>query len=253
MAWDRYAYGLDNPAKYSDPTGHYEFEETPFDEYLLSAYSGVMPARRSTFAHAYTSKERRQLIFNRGVSLIGGGDALESFTTLVDYAAGLYDPSETDSFVLDLSCVILGYCTGTGGGVWKIGLGNRYADIALRDKAPFLGYRGQPPFEGQGSWSDQYYDGTSNQMFHFWFYVSVSYFVSDMAAFAGNAFHDPYPYTGPQLDLPIIGPWPDAGGVSVEDYRLGVKGIQLGRLLNSRLSRLFPGEVASWIWQNLGR
>ena len=31
QSWDRYAYVKNNPVRYSDPTGHYEFENDPND------------------------------------------------------------------------------------------------------------------------------------------------------------------------------------------------------------------------------
>ena len=46
MAWDRYAYVLNNPVRYTDPSGHYAFEDTPDDPYFAPAHRGINPARR---------------------------------------------------------------------------------------------------------------------------------------------------------------------------------------------------------------
>lgn len=53
MAWDRYAYGLDNPVKYLDPTGHYVFEEEPDD-------SGIYSDGRIRSTHYFTHPDYEQ-------------------------------------------------------------------------------------------------------------------------------------------------------------------------------------------------
>lgn len=46
QSWDRYAYVNNNPINYSDPSGHWVFEDTPNDPNYVPAHSGINPFRR---------------------------------------------------------------------------------------------------------------------------------------------------------------------------------------------------------------
>ena len=91
-SWDRFQYVVSNPIRFNDPSGHYEFEETPEDNFFLPAVSGIMPARRSTSPKDYTSDERRQLI-NKKANVLQdeSKDSLMLFSELVDYSITLYN------------------------------------------------------------------------------------------------------------------------------------------------------------------
>jgi len=45
-AYNRYSYVKYNSVNYIDPTGHFEFEDSPNDSYFVSAFPGIHPARR---------------------------------------------------------------------------------------------------------------------------------------------------------------------------------------------------------------
>ena len=251
MAWDRYAYVMNNPVKYSDPSGHYAFEDTPDDPYFIPASNVVKYARRSTTYKDYSTDERRKLIYERGLNLATkADDPLQKFAELVDYASTLYDPKkDQDNFVLDLTCAINNYCTGHPVNVWKAGFGSRY-DIGNPNY-----FLGQDLFEGKGSWSASYYDNTDNQMYHIWFYVAVSYFDTLPVALVGNYYHDPV-YVPTLYNGTVIFSRNDAlidsdNGVSIEDFNLGYAGAYLGRQL--RLGFIQPNGVGSWIIENLSQ
>ncbi|MGB9774903.1 MAG: hypothetical protein ACPL4I_12975, partial [Bacteroidota bacterium] len=177
---------------------------------------------------------------------------LEKFARLVDYGASLYDSqAETDDFVRDLDAVILGY-EGPDSQVHTRGYrkpGSRY-------------WLGENAFKGRGTWRDTYWDGTNNQMFHFWYYVAVEYFEGDIVANAANICHES-PLT--------IGPC-GGGGVSIQDYNLSLAGMDLGHhlwvyshqnqfphylpypaFLNCIWQPIAPGGVGDWIRHHLGQ
>jgi len=54
-ALNRYAYTLNNPFKYTDPTGHYVFEENPSDPWIYSD-----PRVRSQYNYTHPEYEQRQ-------------------------------------------------------------------------------------------------------------------------------------------------------------------------------------------------
>lgn len=215
-----------------------------------------MPARRSTTSHAYTTDERRALIYRRGVQLASRDDLDPlggKFVGLTKYAATLYDNGDTDNFVLDLTCVINGYCNGDGIFVYQVGFGSsRYPGV---QGGPY--FLDGDIFRGKGNWADRYYDDSDNQMYHFWFYVALSYFDSGSNATVGNIYHDPV-LANPLHGLGIgpsqfdIGFWSkDRQGVSVQDNNLGAVGIALGTDLAVGYVQI--SEVGDWIWRMLNQ
>jgi len=74
---------------------------------------------------------------------------------------------------------------------------------------------------GQGDWNGLYWDGTSNQAYHFWFYVAVAYYDGLSWANLANYVHDDY-WNGES-----------EGNITKEDYDLSIKGMQLGSLLRA--------------------
>ena len=86
----------------------------------------------------------------------------------------------------------------TVGTVWKgIYAKNDYRYFVWR----FLPYResiatGPYGYE-RGDWLPQYFDGSDNQAFHFWYYVASSFYDDVGPAYVANWVHDPYWMTTP--------------------------------------------------------
>jgi len=233
---NRFSYVGNNSLRYVDPSGHVlEGGTSPDDPYP------------TTGDEELTDEARRSLIYHYALKLQAqGGDSLESFALLIEYAASLYDqgvPDDITNFMLDTACVVVGYCSGNGSDMHRIGYGP-----GPDTENPY--YVGQGAFPGKGGWADEYYDyEPNNQMFHFWFYVGLTYFEGPPVAYAADACHE----------SPVaIGPC-GGGGVSDQDRALSRQGIELGLELNVTASGVFDSgnltlsQVGQWIREHLGQ
>ena len=257
--WNLYTYVSNNSIKYADPSGHMEFEETPYDGYFIPAHAGVNAARKSTTPYAYTKTERPKIIYNLGKNLKdrvvnSGMDPIDAIEVLFNYSSTLYD-TETESYqyMTDMTCAINGYCSRDTRGLLRVGVDSSYEKKSF----PSLG---QELFPGEGSWSTAYYDYTGNQLYHFWFYTALTYFNNSGIALVGNYVHDP------SIDINIppnkifengynaqkriqVSDDNKNDGYSQQDYDLGIAGIQVGRLLKNGF--LTIDEIGAWVKNNL--
>jgi len=177
--------------------------------------------------------KRREVIYNQAKEIQArGGDSLGSQSELVDFASGLYRSYEVNAFVSDLGCIIVGYCGGDPGKVYEVGT------VADFKKGKYwLNYNF---FTGKGSWSSKYYDYTDNQMYHFWFYVVLTYYDGPLYTIAGTMRHGDLPFS-PLAD-PALGNQNDN---SSQDYNLTIEGMRLAQYLNNGTVNIV--EVGSWI------
>ena len=139
----------------------------------------------------------------------------------------------------DLTCVINGYCKGQLGGIYKIGIPQIFPNAQELRGRYFIG---ADFFKGTGSWSPLYIDYTDNQMYHFWFYVALSYSDGPAFAYFGNWTH------GDTTDSP----WVTAAnhsGESRQDYLLSLMGIDLGNSISNEAVGL--NKLGDWIYQKL--
>ncbi len=148
---NRFQYVGNNPSNYFDPSGH-----------------------------KFPAIARRTMLSQLGRALAGKkGDSLKKFIALSNFAAILVS-NDVDEYMLDMNCVILGYCrpdisecndyyriANYGGVLWFPG------HRALQANSDY--FLGPTVFKGKGSWSPRYYDFTYGQMHHFWFYVGDAY------------------------------------------------------------------------------
>jgi len=120
-----------------------------------------------------------------------------------------------------------------------------------------------------GDWNPNYFDGTANQAYHFWYFAASDYYDGDLLPFVGNLVHDPYFLeAGCGEDLiggdgkinlrnlswfwnPFLRKWPDkVTGTSHEDFMLSLKGMEFGAFLRSPLTSSFI-QPDQWIRDNL--
>ena len=249
---NRYMYVLGNPLKYSDPSGHaacgagdracWENEWTWKDRWYKEhgyenidgryIYTGNFVIENAD-ALLRDDHVRRTKIRNFAQDLKDSGTtAGEALARVTAYAAAFYksfgaqiNPFSMPQFVDDVSHVFTGMA---GFDVLK--------DFATKAEDS------NPYFVKQGGFPDTdlrriFRDGSTNQPYHFWFYVTVSFWNGSAVAQAGNIFHEIDP-TRP-------------GGRSIQDFALGAMGVDLGQQLRS--GSLSIHGVSGWIRDNLMR
>jgi hypothetical protein len=118
----------------------------------------------------------------------------------------------------------------------------------------------------RGDWKVEYWDKTANQAYHGWFFTAATFFDGRGVATFANWWHEVA--EGPFEPIPVDGP-PPVSGITVEDYALSLKMMELGStlyfrqryfdqllgtcplpnsVLNSNLKNL---SIGSWIRSNL--
>ena len=221
-----HTYVLNNPINFVDPTGQIACKDSSDPECIQKA--------QGLYVEAFSLKMRVQT----GVLL-----PVEALARLADSAVSSF--GEADGFMWGMSNVLLGIDPNKTS-PWKLGLAGRYnIDSSANPfwiKGNWLKYRHNPSLGGRhserGDWRPDFWDGTPNQAYHFWYFASVGYYDNRFIGYAGNLVHDPYFLEGicgddlTKLDaIPGIGP--SITGftteTSEEDYRLSLKGIELGR------------------------
>ena len=231
QALNRYSYVLNNPLKYTDPSGHVEASE---EEEALTIINNLCSSYQICIEVDFgyrISRGKLKLLWKKGDWELG---QLKSLRSTVEYATNLYTSYESDditaadflvqltdfrsqigqpdTFVDDISTIILGERGAPG--IW----------------GPWLHHTRWQPVELDDSGFHQDFGDNSNQVRHFWFYVHVAY-TSGSSGFAdtGNIMHELQP---------------NAGG-SYLDYVLGSHGITLGSGL--RAGTVDLNEAAGWI------
>lgn len=119
-----------------------------------------------------------------------------------------------------------------------------FAGTGLLPYGRYVDVSGKEHF-ARGDWRKEYWDDTSNQAYHFWFYVGVSFFDNKLISNFGNTFHDPK--------------GSDRVGVSDEDWNLGVAGGELGEIMRKEYIMLqldciptpYSIRISRWIRANL--
>jgi hypothetical protein len=127
-------------------------------------------------------------------------------------------------------------------------------DLLPYKNTRYLTYPGVGEWSERGDWHPEYWDRTANQTYHFWFYVSASFFEGMPMAMLGNSIHDHEPYDD------IIHNPPTHVGNTKQDWDLGFAGAQLGNALGqnyfsqgdcSNFVTISNVRIGSWIRTNL--
>jgi RHS repeat-associated protein len=222
---NRYGYTRNNPFIYIDPSGHLA---CPTSSDACKSAAGSL--------HNY-AEVLKQLVSS------GKMKPVEALASLSDKALGLYE-NDMNGYMWGMTNVLLGIDPNTVP-VWERGrfvqktdtFPGQYLDADPGNNPSYIGtnwlaFNTQQSSHDsqQGDWLDDYFDGTSNQAFHFWFYAAVSYYNGPVIALAANAYHDPY-YVGDPKQMeswPILGSlwFKNTGETSRQDYQLGVAAVQ---------------------------
>jgi RHS repeat-associated protein len=240
---NRYAYTLNNPVKYTDPTGHHIFEEDPDDPLYYArepeAEGGqLLPPMRARFATSgwlrkgslyrtarileprVVGKPTVAAVRSEGIGVVTAGAAL---LALVSQAARL-SRDNTDVFMDDVSSVLTGLSI----------------EETRRSGNPGAPGQYYVQFPGSSGLQTEFRDPDSEnpQVRHLWFFVQLSYETNAAYATAVNFYHE------------ALEGWGKLPGQSIQDWRLSLKGIDLGWALATQQVGFLPRsprDVPSWL------
>lgn len=238
QAYDRYAYALNNPLRYTDPSGH-----RPCDDQVECSrmrFKSTIDFKGNCDQACRRSAIHTEYKFLQQSASDGAMTDLEAFARLADYAAGLAGDCVV-CFMDDLGATVTGHS-----GQDSLSPSNRELNIrALHG----IDAKYDPYFVDidrtqiqQSGFAPRYQDsatavaaGGGGQPRHFWFYVQVSFEEGHTTAVIGDWIHEN-----------LLG---DRNGMSNEDYALGIQGADLGTMLSD--GTISPSMVGNWIRDNL--
>ncbi|NLW71951.1 MAG: hypothetical protein GXY37_03540 [Chloroflexi bacterium] len=207
----------------------------------------------------------------------GNLEPVAAFVSLARQAA--IDFRETEGVMWGLTNLLLGMDPNTQSiRIWMLGVPGEELRNTLhinpganpyyvdQDWLPY-GMKGKSPVSNQGDWNPEYFDSTSNQAFHFWYYVAMQYYattdIERGLPTAINNLHDPYQLEdcfGPDLSnlakIPVSGKifeWISeniTNDTSRQDSNLSINGMALGSELRSS-ENSDPFSIPNWIYSNL--
>jgi RHS repeat-associated protein len=228
LAWDRYAYGYNNPVNTIDPSGHappYEGADYICDE----------ECRRRELFNYYEILQKNLDLPNTYLS------DLEALARLTEYSSEFVENCAS-CMINDIGSILTGLGDGNpAGSELQIQIERRLARFGVEPTISYNPYyeeiRGSRELM-QSGYSEIFQDPGElgkNQAHHFWFYVQVGYENGFPMGVAGSALHET-----------LLG---DPAGKSYNDYALGVEGAALGQML--ALGIVQPGEVGNFIRNTL--
>lgn len=237
--------------------------------------SGLISCRNSNDADC---QARARILLSYATAMkqsVTSGNFLpvEGFANFVDFAMWLFD-DDIRGMMWGTTNVLLGVDPNEHLFVWFAVPAPTYGNNTGKYfvDQDWLPYRNDPSKDTSehihseiGDWNPQYWDGTANQAYHFWYYVATTFYNGDDWGWWGNVVHDPYfleCMLGDDLeklkDIPILNfAHQLAKGTSHEDYSLSLQGIELGADLwwadevyskgNYNVT-MFPGaDAGNWI------
>jgi hypothetical protein len=242
QALNRYSYVLNNPLKYTDPTGHWTPEEDPSDtRYYTRQYGAVgVSNTRSKSASvlrklslAHTAKALENVAMWNTYCVTYGRDRVADLPTsgesmmAVLRKAARYAQGDTSIYADDVNAVLSGHDIDILSYISSIG-SEEVVDDSRKSNPDYYA-----TFQGSSGFNPIYQDPVWNneQAHHFWFYVHLTYEQGMFWGMSANIFHE-------LAD-------PDPLGRSWQDFALGVQGIEVGRMC--RGGRYSPEEMNRYI------
>jgi hypothetical protein len=248
QALNRYSYVLNNPMKYTDPTGHWTPEEDPSDtRYYTREYGSVGVSninsksasrfRKLSLSHTArglrkaTEETYNDLLSGRGYLSAGHLTAADAMMIVLRKAERM-SQGNTRIFTEDTNAVLSGhnidflayYRNRADGGVDNPGKSS--PDYY----ATFIGSTGFASKYQDPDWENE-------QVHHFWFYVQLTYEYGPVWGMGGNIYHE-------LTDR-------DINGRSWQDFALSVQGITVGLMCWD--SRYTPEDVDDYIEKHVVR
>ncbi len=237
QALNRYSYVLNNPLKYTDPTGHWTPEEDPSDTRYYTRQYGAVGV--SNIYSKSASKLRKMSLWHTAEALekvlswetrcghylpgyvSDGPSAGEAMMVVLNKAARLAQ-GDTRLYAEDTNAVLSGHNIDV----------QQYADMREVDNprdnkgyfATFMGSSGFATIYQDPVWDNE-------QAHHFWFYAQLNYEQGASWALGANIYHE----------LSDKNP----AGRSWQGFALGVEGLKVGAMC--RYNLLSPEQINRYI------
>jgi hypothetical protein len=222
QSWDRYAYALNNPIRYTDPSGHRECEMTSSGNCMNSRKLKLWQYAADTLNALHTK------------------DDLEAVALIVEKAARLY--GTYDAMMPVLSGIFLGVEETNSATIYNAAT---KADECAALGRPDCAASAELATFGDGGFHEDFQDGLS-QPFHFWAYVATaantegvgpaSYLPGMTVNVAANIYHE------------II--HPDGAGATWQDFALAIAGSNIGTSVN--MGTVLPSQLGNMIRNYVG-
>jgi RHS repeat-associated protein len=232
LSLNRWAYVQGNPVRYTDPSG------------MISCTDSDDPECLATLE----SLNNIGMIYYYYV-MHGLYEPVSAFASFADLAYEAFD-RDISGFMWGMTNLILNFDpNNTDHKLYEIGMRRKYGVPASRFRLPihWLPYnQGEDTKKSdQGDWKAEYFDGNSDQAFHFWFFAALTYYENPTLAQGGNFYHDPVPleiFCGEDLEkfadlggndlYDFLARWHiDAGNTNPADFNLSIAAIKFGSLM----------------------
>lgn len=280
LSFNRWGYVEGNPVNFVDPSGNYR-----------SCYKyawGSDASDQSYCNNSLSILNNYGQIIESGVSS-GVLGPVEGFAQFMEHAQFIFANEITS--IMWATTIVLDDMDANRGWVWPqatFWMGSAGSNHYVQQD--WLPYKNNPEIKSdswpnpggwthslRGDWKKIYWDKTANQAYHFWYFASVAFFDTSAWAHTANIVHDNplhfifpgsvmnYDFIGsdPNIAPPYVTHWngKKEAGISLPDFRLALKGIQLGDELKQQQrfrswacdqENILPApNIASWIRSNL--